>query len=414
MEALDPEDGRMNRHFFGEGESFHTEYCQDHLPVREQTDVAGHAVRAMYMYCAMADVAAETGDSALLQACKRLWKSVCERRMYVTGGIGPSSQNEGFTADHDLPNASAYAETCAAIGLVFWNHRLLQLECDGRYADVMERALYNGALSGVSLDGESFFYVNPLESGGDAHRQPWFAVSCCPPNIARLLACFGQYVYSESRSEACVHLYVQGRGELDLGGRKVVLEQKTGYPWEEKIAVTVRPQGAAEFTLALRIPGWCNGARAKLEGRSLRLAPLMRKGYARIKRRWNPGDRIELTLPMPVERLEAHPAVAADAGRVALQRGPLVYCLEQADNGANLNDLVLPRNAKLGAKFDRKLLGGVMVIRGRARRVDRAAWRNALYRVAGSKTKPSALEAVPYCVWDNRKPGEMLVWIREA
>jgi DUF1680 family protein len=414
MERLDPDDSRLNRHFFGEGESFRTEYCQDHLPVVEQSDVVGHAVRAMYMYCAMADVAAETGDAALLRACKRLWKSVCVRRMYVTGGVGSSSHNEGFTADYDLPNASAYAETCAAIGLVFWNHRLLQIERDGRYADAMERALYNGVLSGVSLDGESFFYVNPLESRGEAHRQPWFAVSCCPPNIARLLASFGQYVYSESRSEACVHLYVQSRGELDLGGRKVVLEQRTGYPWKEKITITVRPEAAAEFTLSLRIPGWCRGARARLGGRSLRLAPLMRKGYARLRRRWNPGETVELTLPMPVERVEANPAVASTAGRVALQRGPLVYCLEEVDNGASLDDLILPRNAKLDAKFDRNLLGGVIVIRGRASRVDRIAWRGDLYRFAGSKAKSSTLKAVPYCVWDNRRPGEMLVWVREA
>jgi len=414
METLDPEDSRMNRNFFGEGEGFHTEYCQDHLPVREQSDVVGHAVRAMYMYCAMADVAAETGDATLLRACKRLWKSVCERRMYVTGGIGPSLHNEGFTADYDLPNASAYAETCAAVGLVFWNHRLLQLECDVRYADAMERALYNGVVSGVSLDGKSFFYVNPLESRGDARRQPWFSVSCCPPNIARLLASFGQYVYSESRSEACVHLYVQGSGELDIGGRKVVLEQKTGYPWKEKVAITVRPETPAEFTLALRIPGWCRSARARLGGRSVRLAPLLRKGYARIRRRWNPGDTVELTLPMPVERVEANPAVAAAAGRVALQRGPLVYCLEEVDNGADLNDLVLPRNAKLEAKFRRDLLGGVMVVRARARRADRVAWKGALYQFAGSKPKPSTLEAVPYCVWNNRRPGEMLVWVREA
>jgi DUF1680 family protein len=297
---------------------------------------------------------------------------------------------------------------------VFWNHRLLQLDCDGRYADAMERALYNGAVGGVSLDGKSFFYVNPLESSGDVHRQPWFAVSCCPPNIARLLASMGQYVYSESRSEACVHLYVQGKGELDLGGRKVVIEQRTGYPWKEKVAIAVRPRAAAEFTLALRIPGWCRGPRAKLGGRSLRLEPLVRKGYARIKRRWNPGDTIELTLPMPVERVEANPAVAADAGRVALQRGPLVYCLEEVDNGANLNDLILPRNAKLSAKIDRKLLGGVVVIRARARRMDRAAWKGALYRVAGSSRRAVTLEAVPYCVWDNRGPGEMLAWIREA
>jgi DUF1680 family protein len=414
IERLDPEDSRLNRHFFGEGEGFRTEYCQDHLPVREQSDAVGHAVRAMYLYCAMADLAAETGDGALLRACKRLWRSVCERRMYVTGGIGPASHNEGFTADYDLPNASAYAETCAAIGLVLWSHRLLQLEGDGRYADAMERALYNGVASGVSLDGRRFFYVNPLASHGDAHRQPWFSCSCCPPNIARLIASFGQYAYSESSSEAWVHLYVQGKGELDLGGRRVVIEQRTGYPWKERVSIEVRPSRAEEFTLALRLPGWCRGARAKLEGRTLRLAPITRKGYARIRRRWHPGDRIELVLPMPVERALANPAVAADAGRVALQRGPLVYCLEGVDNGAHLDDLVLARNAKLGAKFDANLLGGAVRISGRARRADRAAWSGALYRFAGSRTKPATLKAVPYCAWDNRRAGEMLVWIREA
>jgi hypothetical protein len=221
-------------------------------------------------------------------------------------------------------------------------------------------------------------------------------------------------VYSESRSEACVHLYVQGAGELDLGGRKVVIEQRTGYPWKEKVVLTVRPREASTFTLGLRIPGWCGRAGAKLGGRSLRLAPLTRKGYARIKRRWNPGDTLEITLPMPVERIEAHPAVAADAGRVALQRGPLVYCLEAVDNGANLNDLTLPPKAKLGARFDRKLLGGVTVITARGRRADRAAWSGDLYRPVGSRTKPATLKAVPYFAWNNRRQGEMLVWIREA
>jgi DUF1680 family protein len=221
-------------------------------------------------------------------------------------------------------------------------------------------------------------------------------------------------VYSESRSEACIHLYVQGRGEFDLGGRRVLIEQKTDYPWQDKVAITVRPEAAAEFTLALRIPGWCSGARAKLDGKALRLAPLTRKGYARIRRRWTPGDTLELTLPMPVERVEAHPAVAADAGRVALQRGPLVYCLEEVDNGAQLGDLILPRSARLGAKFDPKLLGGVVRIRGRVRRLDRPGWKRDLYRFAGSRTKPVTLQAVPYCVWDNRRPGAMTVWIREA
>jgi len=414
LHRLDPEDARLNRHFFGEGEAFGTEYCQDHLPVRQQSEAVGHAVRAMYLYCGMADVAGETGDRELLRACRRLWTSVCDRRMYVTGGIGSSLRNEGFTADHDLPNHSAYAETCAAIGLVLWSHRMLELECDGRFADTMERALYNGALAGVSLDGRKFFYVNPLESHGDTHRLEWFDCACCPPNIARLLAGFGRFVYSQNQTQAWVHLYVEGRAELDLGGRKVVIEQKTRYPWKEKVSLRIRPQEPARFTLALRIPGWCRAPRAKLGGRALRLAPLTRKGYARIERLWGPDDRLELTLPMPVERLAANPAVTADTGRVALQRGPLVYCLESADNGAHLDDLILPRDAELHAKFDSKLLGGVTTISGRARRVDRSNWKGALYRPASGKTKPTTLRAVPYCVWDNRRRGEMLVWIRSG
>jgi len=412
MERLDPEDTRLNRHFFGEGQAFHTEYCQDHLPVREQSQAVGHAVRAMYLYSGMTDVAGETGDRDLLRACLRLWNSVCNRRMYVTGGIGPSLQNEGFTRDYDLPNLSAYAETCAAVGLVFWSHRMLELECDGRFADVMERALYNGVTSGVSLDGQKFFYVNPLESHGGTQRREWFDCACCPPNIARLLASLGRYVYSQSEAGAWVHLYVEGHGQLEVAGRKVVIEQKTAYPWKPKVSLRVRPPEPTRFTLALRIPGWCRAPRATLQGRALRLAPLMRKGYARIERLWKPGDRLELFLPMPVERLEANPAVTADTGRVALQRGPLVYCLESIDNGAHLDDWILPRDAKLGTRFDAGLLGGITAITGRVRRIDRSDWKNDLYRPTRSKTRAARLEAVPYCVWNNRKPGEMLVWIR--
>jgi len=412
MGRLDPEDARLNRHFFGEGGAFSTEYCQDHLPVREQSQAVGHAVRAMYLYCGMADVAGETGDRELLRACRRLWKNVCERRMYVTGSIGSSLRNEGFSHDYDLPNLSAYAETCAAVGLVFWSHRMLELECDGRFADVMERALYNGAISGVSLDGRVFFYANPLESHGGLARREWFDCACCPPNIARLLASLGHYVYSQGESAAWVHLYVQGQGELDVGGRRVTIEQKTAYPWKQRVSLRIRLPEPTRFTLTLRIPGWCRSPRATLLGRPLRLGPLMHKGYARIERVWKPGDGLELWLPMPVERIEANPAVAADVGRVALQRGPLVYCLEAADNGAQLDDLMLPPGAKLTAKFDAELFGGTAVIRGRARRIDRSGWKNALYRPARFRTKAARLEAVPYCVWNNRGAGEMRVWIR--
>jgi DUF1680 family protein len=414
MERLPAEEARLNRHFFGEGAGFHSEYCQDHLPVCEQREVVGHAVRAMYMYCGMADVAGEAGNAELLRACKRLWENLCTKRMYVTGGIGPSQHNEGFTADYDLPNASAYAETCAAIGLVFWNHRLLELACDGRFADVMERALYNGVLSGVSRDGKQFFYVNPLESRGGITRRPWFDCACCPPNIARLLASLGRYVYSQSETEAVVHLYVQGSGEFEIAGRKVLITQETAYPWKESVTVRIHPEEVQTFTLALRIPGWCRAASIELNGEPLRLASLTRRGYVRIRRRWQSGDRVRLVLPMPVERIEANPAVVADAGRVALQRGPLVYCLESVDNGSNLNDVILPRESKLNAKFHPRLLGGVVAISGRARRVDRGPWRGSLYRRAGSKTRAVRIKAVPYCLWSNRGAGEMLVWLREA
>jgi DUF1680 family protein len=416
MRKLEPDQKGPNWYFFGDeaGEDFNTEYCQDHLPVRDQKEAVGHAVRAMYLYCGMTDVAGETGDRDLLRACKRLWESVCHRRMYITGGIGPSRRNEGFTTDYDLPNPSAYAETCAAIGLVLWSHRMLQLTGEGHFADVMERALYNGAVGGVSLDGTRFFYENPLESRGDVHRQPWFGVSCCPPNIARMLASVGQYAYSQSETEAAVHLYAQGCALLDLGGREVAIEQTTDYPWRERVRLRIRCEEQIRLTLALRIPGWCRGAKAKLNGRPLRLEPLTRNGYARVRRLWRSGDEVALTLPMPVERIEANPAVVTNVGCVALQRGPVVFCLEAVDNGANLHDLLLPHGARLTAKFDPKLLGGVVAITGSARRIDRRNWRGALYRPASSRTTSARIKAVPYCVWDNRKPGEMLVWIREA
>lgn len=400
------------------------DYCQAHLPVREQATAEGHAVRAMYLYSGMADVAAETRDRKLLAACKRLWKNVTERRMYLTGGIGSTRHGERFTCDYDLPNETAYAETCAAIGLVLWAHRMLQIERDGRYADVMERALYNGVLSGISLDGRRFFYVNPLavypraltepSEHLTATRQDWFGCACCPPNIARLLASLPQYVYSQARNEAYVHLFVQGSAELTVAGQSVVLIQRTGYPWKERVRITVKPDEPAEFTLALRIPGWCRGATLKVNGKAVGAARLTRKGYARIKRVWRKGDKVELRLPMPVERIEAHPKVRANAGRVALQRGPIVYCLEEVDNGPNLNDIALPRTARLRAECDEKLLGGVVVVTGKARRRDASAWRNRLYGPSASRTRSVTIKAVPYCAWANRRPGEMLVWIREA
>jgi hypothetical protein len=405
-------------------------YNQSHLPVREQTEVVGHAVRACYLYAGMADVAAETGDRKLAQACRRLWKNLTEKRLYVTGGVGPTSRNEGFTIDYDLPNESAYAETCAAIALVFWAHRMLHLDADAQYADVMERALYNGVLSGISLDGKRFFYANPLAvhpamnefSPGHvtATRQEWFGCACCPPNVARLLTSIGGYMYSKGRNAIWVHLYGAGAAEIETKGQTVSIEQKTEYPWQGRVRIHVAPERPSTFALALRVPGWCRQAKVMVNGKAVALGKIIRKGYAHISREWKSGDKVDLELPMPVERIEANPKVRQDCGRVALQRGPLVYCLEEADNGRDLSDLALPRDSRLRVVTDRKLFGGTPAIMGKALRRDERAWktgadaRGALYRPAGSKTKSVTIKAVPYFLWANRREGEMVVWIREA
>ena len=417
------EDPRSHRH------KSH-EYTQSHLPVREQSRAVGHAVRACYMYAGMADVAAETGDQTLVAACKRLWQNLTEKQMYVTGGIGPSCHNEGFTCDYDLPNETAHAETCAAIALVFWAHRLLHLEPDSRYADVMERALYNGVLSGVSLDGRQFFYANPLAAypgvsplnpwgsirGTDHYRRSdWFDCACCPPNVARLLASLGQYVYSVGENEVYVHLYVQSSAEINLGDHAVRIEQETNYPWDETVRFTVQPDEPMRFALALRIPGWCRGAGLKVNGETLDVTSITTRGYARIDRAWHPGDQVELMLPMPVERIESHPNVRQSAGCVALQRGPIVYCLEEVDNGPGLANVVLPRDAELAVAFDSELLEGVSVITGEALRRDPQDREGGLYRPVGLKKMRSfVFKAVPYYLWANREPGEMRVWIREG
>lgn len=390
------------------------EYCQAHKPVREQTEVVGHAVRAMYLYSAMADLAGEFADKALFSATKRLWEHLTTRRMYITGGIGPSRHNEGFTCDYDLPNETAYAETCAAIGLVFWAHRMLQLEPDSRYADIMERALYNGVTSGVSLDGRRFFYENPLASLGRHHRQDWFDCACCPPNIARLIASIGQYVYSLGEKAVYVHLYAQGEAFIEVDGTALRTVQKTMYPWDGKVVLELEPERPARFALALRLPGWCRKPKVSLNGKAFSLSGRVRCGYAVIEREWRAGDRVEVLLPMSVERVEAHPEVRPDCGRIALMRGPIVYCLEEADNGRLLHDVVIPREAKLSARMEKDLLGGVVVVTGKAYRRDMRGWDGVLYRAERSKTKPFTFKAVPYCVWDNRSPGEMLVWVRDS
>jgi DUF1680 family protein len=390
------------------------EYNQSHLPVREQPEVVGHAVRAVYLYSAMADLAGEYGDASLLEACQRLWTHLTTKRMYVMGGIGTSKHNEGFTSDYDLPNESAYAETCAAIGLIFWAQRMLQLDLDRRYADVLELALYNAVISGVSLDGEAFFYDNPLASDGKHHRVPWFGCPCCPPNLARLLASLGDYVYAQSATDAVVHLYVQGAGQFQLGGQNVTLRQETRYPWDGAVALRVATEQPARFGLRLRLPGWCAAPRLAVNGVPVDLAGSVENGYARIEREWQDGDLVTLELPMPVRRVYAHPAVAADAGNVALQRGPLFYCLEQADQSVQVDRIALPRTAELADRFEPDLLGGVIALAGAAEALDDAGWEGVLYDTAAPANQPCTITAIPYYAWDHRAPGRMRLWVREA
>jgi DUF1680 family protein len=388
------------------------EYNQSFVPLREQREVVGHAVRAMYFYSAIADLAKELHDETLLQTCERLWQHLSSKRLYLTGGLGSSSDNEGMTADYDLPNDTAYAETCAAIGLVLWGHRMLQLDANHRYADILECALYNGVLSGLALDGKSFFYENPLESQGNHHRQPWFRCACCPPNIARLLASLGGYVYGVNASEIMVHLYVQSTANIPVGDQHVIIQQHTNYPWDGAIQLGIELAEPVEFAINLRIPGWCRSARLAVNGEAATLD--VQKGYARIARRWQSGDQITLDLEMPVERVYAHPAIRDDVGTVALQRGPLVYCLESADNAVPFNQLQLPQSSSLQSQFEPALLGGVATITGQAEVQTAEDWADTLYRTVPPTNQPHTLRAIPYYAWANRQPGEMRVWIRES
>jgi len=391
------------------------EYCQAHKPVREQDKVVGHAVRAMYLYCGMADIAAETGDTSLIAACERLWRDLVSKRLYATGGMGPSANNEGFTADYDLPNRTAYAETCAAVGLVFWASRLLRLRPDRRYGDMMELALYNGALSGLSLDGTLFFYENPLESRGDHRRWKWHRCPCCPPNIGRLIASLGRYVYGVSDDVVAVHLFIGGAADLNVAGAAVRFTQRTRYPWDGTVSITIEPERSVEFELAVRVPGWCPGAALRLNGKPLlRGDMVIDAGYARLRRRWSMRDRIELILPMPIERLSAHPDVEDDAGQVALRRGPLVYCVESVDNAVPLHRLLLADSTKLTAAFDPDLLGGAVAISGPALAESSDGWEGILYRDDPPRRTPAMIKAVPYFAWDNRDAGEMRVWLRRG
>ena len=367
------------------GGNWHAAYFQDDVPVRELSTIAGHAVRAMYLYCGMADVAAYTGDTGLTDALDRLWDHVVLKNMYITGGIGQSAQNEGITEDYDLPNLTAYCETCASVGMVFWNWRMNQFTGDAKYADVLERSLYNGALAGINLAGDRFFYVNPLESLGDHHRQEWYGCACCPSQICRFLPSIGNYIYGVSDEALWVNLYMGNTASIKVGGKEVTVTQETKYPWAGAVRLTLGLKGSVKTQVRLRIPGWCKEYTLSVNGNAVE--PTVEKGYAVLDGRWKDGDVIDLTLDMPVEVVEADPRVKEDVGKRAVQRGPLVYCIEEADNKTDFDVITINPQADWETGFEADFLSGVVKI------------------TDGSTTY------IPYYAWDNREPGKMKVWI---
>jgi len=400
------------------GHKLYGEYAQDHKPVLDQSEAVGHAVRAGYLYSGVADLVALTGDAAYGKALGRIWDNVVTRKIYLTGGIGASRRGEAFGADYELPNMEAYNETCAAIANVFWNHRMFLLEGDARYIDVLEQTLYNGVLAGIGMEGESFFYPNPLESDGvykfnqgSCTRKPWFDCSCCPSNATRFIPSVPGYVYAVRENELFANLYVNGTAKVTVGGGTVQLEQTTGYPWDGRVKINVKPGRQQNFALLLRIPGWTGKAplpgglyhfldagpdtlAVRVNGKAVSaLSPT--KGYVRIERSWKPGDTVDLTLPMPVRQVKSDSKVAANVGRVALQRGPIVYCAENADNPAMVKQISLSQDLPLKDVPKKDMLNGVVTIEG-----DLPGNRRVVF--------------IPYYAWAHRGAGEMRVWIPEG
>ncbi|MBP6909509.1 MAG: glycoside hydrolase family 127 protein [Candidatus Saccharicenans sp.] len=392
------------------------EYLQNHRPVLEQTEAVGHAVRAAYMYNAMLEVAALGGWSEYATASQKIWENTVNKKLYLTGGIGSAGEYEAFGADYELPNEQAYAETCAAVGNAFWNQRLFQYEGDGQYIDLLERIIYNGLLSGVGLSGDKFFYQNPLASKGKYERSSWFEVACCPANAARFLATFPGYIYAHSADEVFINLFVKSRANFAFSQTELEIVQEGRYPWFGSIQIGINPKRVREFTVCLRIPGWAQNRPlpgdlynyhdsqagqvvVKLNRKPVPVA--VDRGYLRLKRKWKMGDVIEVLFPLEIKRVVANEQVKEDRGKVAVERGPVVYCAEGQDNGGTALNLALPDSSRLQAWYRSDLLGGVGVITGSGLAVDGQ----------GGESRKQNLFLIPYCVWANRGPWEMTVWL---
>jgi len=397
-----------------------TAYAQDVVPVREQKEITGHAVRAMYLYTGAADVAALTGDEGYVKAMNTVWEDVVHRNLYLTGGIGSSGRNEGFSVDYDLPNEQAYCETCASVGMVFWNQRMNLMSGEGKFVDVLERSLYNGARDGLSLSGDRFFYGNPLASRGQHFRREWFGTACCPANIARLVASVGDYIYNVSSDGLWVNLFIGSTTTVKFGKVDVPVTMETNYPWEGSVRITVQPKSKTKFSMYVRIPGWATGEVVPgglYQYVDKKVSPFtltvngkpaeykMDRGYAVINREWKKGDQVVLGLPMDVKQVIARTELTQDQDRVALQRGPLVYCVEGADNGSQAWNILLTDNTAFTSSFRSDLLEGVQTIQFEAPTVQVGS--DGLSVTTEKKT----ITAIPYYAWCNRGQNAMQVWL---
>ncbi len=397
-----------------------TAYAQDVLPVKQQQKITGHAVRAMYMFTGAADVAALTGDTGYMHAMKTVWQDVVYRNMYITGGIGSSGSNEGFSNDYDLPNDQAYCETCASVGMVFWNQRMGLLTGESKYIDVLERTLYNGALDGISLEGNHFFYGNTLASVGRNFRREWFGTACCPANIARLIASLGNYIYAYDQQGGWINLFIGSSTTFQIGKMQVPVKMETNYPWDGEVKLTLAPEKKTKYTLHVRIPGWALGTAVpgglynfedtaasnfsiKVNGKDFPFH--IEKGYATFTREWKKNDEVELSFPMSIKRIFSSPAVKADENRVALQRGPLVYCVEGADNNGQAWNIILPASTSLTTAKQTVESQSIVTIEGIVPSLSVSADGTSV------ETQKKKMIAIPYYVWCNRGQNQMQVWL---
>jgi DUF1680 family protein len=386
-------------------------YMQAHAPVREQREVVGHAVRAMYLYSAVADLAYELRDDELVGVCKNLWQDLCRSKIYVTGGLGSAAENEGFTKDYDLPNLQSYAETCAAIGLLQWAHRMVHIDFDSRYIDAMERTLYNGVLAGLGTDGKSFFYHNPLASDGTHHRVSWpWWCPCCPANLARLILSLSGYLYSSNSKAIAIHHYVSSEASFSIDGQEARLVASSDFPLDGTASIRFESAPGTPFEVLLRVPGWAGDRQFTVNGREI--VPEIVSGYAVLSRSWNSGDEVRARFEMPVQTFYSNYEVTENRGRVAMSRGPLIYCAEGIDNGGHLDRFAINPEKGTQVKREDGELGEIVSLLVPGSKEEQE--QSSLYSLSRPATKPREIKMIPYYAWDNRAPGEMLVWLRHG